>query len=66
MCRYMPKDLQEHHIQLVYACVYSLNDKSKFYLKFQNKDQEVDITSLTVNIICWQNDTNLQVYIIHY
>lgn len=65
-CKYMPGKIQEHHIKLMCACVYSFYDKSIVHLTFQNKTQEVKTTSLTANIICWQNDTNLEVYIIHY
>lgn len=55
----MPRDIQEHLIQLACACVHSFNVKSNFYLTLQNKNQEVNVTSLAVTIIFWQNDTNL-------
>lgn len=58
-CRYMPGKIQEHHIKLMCARVYSFYDKSIVHLAFQNKTQEVNTTSLRANIICWKNDTNL-------
>lgn len=61
----MPGKIQEHHTKPMSACGYSFYDKSIAVLTFQNKTQEVN-TPLTANAICWQNETNLWMYIIDY